>query len=404
MKEMLIVIKETYLRHIKSWTFFFMVISPFLFLGISAGIGYLQGSALSGKGNIALVTTNSSLKEAVKDEKELIFDYKDEKAAQKALKDEGIKGYIVLEEKEGQIQAVYHGEAALDASLKSSLSSKLMTLQQSLNLVQAQLSQAQVQALSRTISFSEKIDQNKEEKKMVQTLAAAGIGLLLYMILITYSSVTAQEIASEKGTKIMEVIFSSIKAQDYFLARMLGILAVILTHIGIYLVGGLLLVAFADQISFVKDFLTSNPTIAEHLGEAVSLNTVAFVILSIFLYVVLSAFLGSTISRAEDASKVISPLMMLIMVGFFGVTALGSNGDSLPLQIGSFLPFISTFFMPFRTINGYASGLESWLSFGVNLTFTVLATAFISRIYASLALQTDDLGAWKTLKRALSYK
>ena len=32
------------------------------------------------------------------------------------------------------------------------------------------------------------------------------------MILITYASVTAQEVASEKGTKIMEVVFSSIRA------------------------------------------------------------------------------------------------------------------------------------------------------------------------------------------------
>ena len=35
---MLIVIKETYLRHVKSWSFVFMVLSPFLFLGLSLGI------------------------------------------------------------------------------------------------------------------------------------------------------------------------------------------------------------------------------------------------------------------------------------------------------------------------------------------------------------------------------
>ena len=33
---------------------------------------------------------------------------------------------------------------------------------------------------------------------MVQTFAAAGLGFFLYMILITYASVTAQEVASEK--------------------------------------------------------------------------------------------------------------------------------------------------------------------------------------------------------------
>ena len=41
----------------------------------------------------------------------------------------------------------------------------------------------------------------------------------------------AQEVASEKGTKIMEVVFSSIRASHYFYARMLALLLVILTHI-----------------------------------------------------------------------------------------------------------------------------------------------------------------------------
>ena len=52
--------------------------------------------------------------------------------------------------------------------------------------------------------------------------------------------------------------------------------------------------------------------------------------------------------------------------------------------------------MPFRAINGYANGLESWISLGITVIFAVVGTAFIGRIYASLVLQTDDLGIWKT--------
>ncbi len=36
---------------------------------------------------------------------------------------------------------------------------------------------------------------------MIQTIAATAVGGFLYMILITYASVTAQEVASEKGLK-----------------------------------------------------------------------------------------------------------------------------------------------------------------------------------------------------------
>ena len=110
------------------------------------------------------------------------------------------------------------------------------------------------------------------------------------------------------------------------------------------------------------------------------------------------------VSRPEDSGKALSPLMLLIMVGFIGVTALGASGDNLVLKIGSYIPFISTFFMPFRAINGYANSIEAWISLAITVVFAVTATAFIGRMYASLVLQTDDLGIWKTFKRALSYK
>ena len=89
--------------------------------------------------------------------------------------------------------------------------------------------------------------------------------------------------------------------------------------------------------------------------------------------------------------------MILIMGGFFGVTALGCLADNLILKIGSYIPFISTFFMPFRTINGYAGGVEHGFQLAITVIFAVVAIGFIGRMYASLVLQTDDLGIWKPL-------
>ena len=391
--------KETYLRHVKSWSFFFMVISPFLFLALSVGIGYLQGSSMAKNSKIAVVTTVPSVEDGLKGTNGINFDYKDEASAQAAIKDEKIKGYLTIDQEDSVLKAVYHGETSLESGIKLAVTNKLNELQYQLNRSAANLSQEQEKRLAQTVDFTEKIDESKENKKMVQTIAAAGLGFFLYMILITYASVTAQEVASEKGTKIMEVVFSSIQASHYFYARMLALLLVILTHIGIYVVGGL------AAILLFKDLpILAQSGILNHLGDAFSLNTLLFVLVSLFMYVVLAAFLGSMVSRPEDSGKALSPLMILIIAGFVGVTALGAAGDNLVLKIGSYIPFISTFFMPFRAINGYASGLEAWISLAITVVFAVTATAFIGRMYASLVLQTDDLGIWKTFKRALAYK
>ena len=376
-----------------------MVISPFLFLGISGGIAYLQGSSMAQSGKIGVVSTVPAVTDSLKSTNGLNFDYKDEASAQAAIKDEKLKGYLTIDQEDSVLKAVYHGETSLEIAIKLGVTSKLNELQDQLNRSAANLSQEQEKRLEQTVNFTEKIDESKENKKMIQTIAAAGLGFFLYMILITYASVTAQEVASEKGTKIMEVVFSSIRASHYFYARMLALLLVILTHIGIYVVGGL------AAILLFKDLpILAQSGILNHIGEAFSLNTLLFVLVSLFMYVVLAAFLGSMVSRPEDSGKALSPLMILIMGGFFGVTALGAAGDNLILKIGSYIPFISTFFMPFRTINGYAGGVEAWISLAITVIFAVVATGFIGRMYASLVLQTDDLGIWKTFKRALSYK
>ena len=375
-----------------------MVISPFLFLALSVGIGYLQGSSMAKNSKIAVVTTVPSVEEGLKGTNGINFDYKDEASAQAAIKDEKIKGYLTIDQEDSILKAVYHGETSLETGIKLAVTNKLNELQYQLNRSAANLSQEQEKRLSQTVDFTEKIDESKENKKIVQTIAAAGLGFFLYMILITYASVTAQEVASEKGTKIMEVVFSSIRASHYFYARMLALLLVILTHIGIYVVGGL------AAILLFKDLpILAQSGILNHIGEAFSLNTLLFVLVSLFMYVVLAAFLGSMVSRPEDSGKALSPLMILIIAGFVGVTALGAAGDNLILKIGSYIPFISTFFMPFRAINGYANSIEAWISLAITVVFAVTATAFIGRMYASLVLQTDDLGIWKTFKRALSY-
>lgn len=376
-----------------------MVISPFLFLGLSGGIGVLQGSSLAQNSKVAVVSSVPLVTEELKSTNGLNFDYKDEASAQEAIKDEKIKGYLTIDQENSVLKAVYHGETSLESGIKLAVTAKLNELQSQLNRSEANLSQEQEKRLAQTVQFTEQIDEAKENKKLVQTFAAAGLGFFLYMILITYASVTAQEVASEKGTKIMEVVFSSIRASHYFYARMIALLLVILTHIGIYVVGGL------GAILFFKDMpILANSSILNHLGEAFSINTLLFVLVSLFMYVVLAAFLGSMVSRPEDSGKALSPLMLLIMVGFIGVTVLGTSGDNLILKIGSYIPFVSTFFMPFRAINGYANGLEAWISLAITVIFAVTATAFIGRMYASLVLQTDDLGIWKTFKRALSYK
>lgn len=64
MKQLLLVAKETYLRQVKSWAFLLMILSPFIFLAFSMGIGYLTGSAAASSAKVAVVLEDNSMKKA----------------------------------------------------------------------------------------------------------------------------------------------------------------------------------------------------------------------------------------------------------------------------------------------------------------------------------------------------
>ena len=116
-----------------------MVLSPFLFLGLSLGIGYLQGSSMASSKKVAVLTQLDSVREVLRAEDQLSFQYKDKAAAKQAVKDKKIAGYLTVEEKDGQLSATYYAETSMNAATKMALSNSLIQVQQALNLAQAHL-------------------------------------------------------------------------------------------------------------------------------------------------------------------------------------------------------------------------------------------------------------------------
>lgn len=407
MKQILLVMKETYLRQVKTWSFIFMVLSPFIFGGLSIGLGMLSGSSTASYFDdeaVAIVTKNDTIKQDLSQVLHINFDYDDEKTASKAYKAEEVSGYIVIKESEEQITATYTGRGDLSNELRNALDRSLSTQQAQLNQANASLSSQQSEILSRKFSLDERVETDiAGMKKSVQYGVFMVLIFALYFILITYSSTTAQEVASEKGTKIMEVIFSSIPAAQYFYGRILGIFAVIATHIGIYIIGGVVAYTVAMQHPMMTDFIEKNPELFDIIVNAVPISTILYLVLGCLIYVALAALCGSVVTRPEDVNKAVQPVAYFTLIGFFGAMILGQQGvDSLLLKLGSYLPFISSFFMPIRVMNGYANGFEV----GISLLLLILSTLgliyYIGRVYAGMILQTDDLGLWQSFKKGIS--
>ncbi|MFI3615664.1 ABC transporter permease [Streptococcus uberis] len=405
MKEILIVCKETFLRQVKSWSFVLMVLSPFLFLAFSAGIGYVSGSSAEKSNKIAIILPQDNMKAAFKQLDHVTFDYKDVQKAKKDLKSDKILAYITLSESNQVITAKYFSKEEPSQSQKALLTQSLNGLQQTLNVAKAQISPQQLETLSTQAKLDVQTTSHTNYDKISKYISFYGVTFIMYMILIIYTSQTAQEIASEKGTKIMEVIFSSVPANHYFYGRILGIFAVILTHMTIYVAGGYLCFKLANKLEMTKEWIQNMKPLLDSLIKHLDWSILFFAIFGILLYVVLAALCGSLVVRPEQANQAAQLPIFLVIAAFMGAFVLGQgNSDPFLLKIGSYLPFFSTFFMPIRLINGFAHLNQSLISLLILALTTLFITMYIGKSYSGLILQTDDIGWFKSLKRGLNHK
>lgn len=402
MNKLLLVAKETYFRQVKSWAFLFMLLSPFIFLFISVGTGYLVGNSKDSSDSIAVVTDLDEVYKGLKDLSSITIRYSSKKSAIKALKKDKISAYLTVNNKGGILTAKYHSENTMTSDQRTEIIYILSRLQNQINIQDSNLTTDQIQQLSTTPNLTEDIQQVSGDNKLGKRLAFYVIVFAMYFIILTYSSSTAQEFSSEKGTKIMEVIFSSVSASTYFYGRILGILAIIATHIGTYILGGYVSYLLLENLSISEKFMvTLKPTLKLVLSN-LDWSIVLFVVLGILLYVVLSALCGSLVVRAEDANKAVQPAIYLIMICLLGAITLGQ--ESVLLKIGSYVPFVSSFFMPVRLINGHSNNLEVVISLLILISFIAFLVYYIGRSYAGFILQTDDLGFLKSLKKGLKNK
>ena len=398
MKQMSIVCLRTYLKQVKSWAFFVMILAPFLFLGFSVLMGKIGENVGKDSKQIAIVNT-SSISQALVDTKEY-KEYKDQKAVEKALKDKDITAYVTVEEKDGQIIATYVSDQAIKASDKQKLGAYLQGLQLTSNLERAQLTQKQRGQVLTSFEIKEKMKDEKGLTPMIQQGTLFALIMVMYILMIIYSSVVAQDLASEKGAKIMEVILSSISASQYFIARMLGLLAVIVTHIVSYVF--MFVMAYYLLIEN-GSFKNLKPLVNEALSTFSWMNLL-FIVLGLFLYVVLAAVCGSLVQRQEDVNKAVQPVTFLVIFCLVISMTMIPSSDSFLAQVTSYIPVTSPFVMPIRNIHGNVETWQVIVSLLLLLATVLGLVEFIAKRYGTLVLQGENVSLLQIIKRTVQHQ
>lgn len=418
MGKMWIVIKEVYRKNVLSWSFFFMVMGPILMVAVVGAVIFFigQDQSTSSYGEIAVVNSTPQIQEVIQQsdqQNEIQFDLDQAEAAQQ-LNEDGIEGYLVIDSSEETLSANFYRKT-------TSKDINLSNIQQGLNAYYLNetaenmgLSSEQLTQIQATqIGFETINIQLEESGETTETSAsdptvfvrqgvAYAVSFIVFIFIMNYVGIISQEIAAEKGSRIMEIILSSISATKHFFGKMIGIGLVILTQIAAYVVlffiFRLVLQQF-DIFGFLDDidigYYMSNSGNVLFLGLVYSL-------IGILIYTSIAGFLGSLVSRTEDVSKMITPIIFTALAGFYiGMYAMTSTNNPI-VRIGSQIPLFTPFVMPFRIAAETVSNPEIVLSIIISIIFMVLCLWFSAVFYKSNVLIYSDKGFINTFKRSFA--
>lgn len=205
----------------------------------------------------------------------------------------------------------------------------------------------------------------------------------LYMVILIYAISVMRATLEEKTSRIVEVIISSMEPWHLMLGKIVGVGAVSMTQMAIWLlVGGLAFASGLPMLIAARPELVELATIRDALpGLEMTALFVGFFVFGFFMYSSLYAAVGAMCNSDEEAQQAQFPVLLLLVVPIIMVVGVIEN-PSTPLSTGlSLFPLFTPILMWARVAGGGAPDLEVALSF-VLMFLATLAIAWVAgRIY-----------------------
>jgi ABC-2 type transport system permease protein len=238
------------------------------------------------------------------------------------------------------------------------------------------------------------------EQEISSSLLSTGLIVLIFMAIVTYGTWVAMSVAEEKGSRVMELMLNATTPLQMLAGKVLGNGAAGLAQYAI-VVGAVAAGLFAQGPIHQAIVGGSSENAFGSFDVRVLGAFVVLFVLGFTLYSLLYAALGSLVSRQEDIQSATSPLMMLIMAGYF-LSVFGLQAIDEPwVVVTSFVPFFSPYLMLARVAVGHVAPWEFGLSVAIMLASIGVALVFASRIYsAGVLLYGQRVGIRQVLRAA----
>jgi len=431
MKKIWLVIKREYLTRVKNKTF---LLSTFLFPIVI--VAFIIGSVFlamksRNKSRIAVVNDPGFLQKNLEsDSSSVIFEFpKDVNSSNYEAKgyvgllkvnpDTAAKKYVIESKKSLGIETMSYVEDQMKKAIEYNM------LQQ--KSIGRKLLDSISNASKEAAKVSNELETGKEANNKLPYIIGFGCGIIIYITMFVFGAMVMRGVMEEKTSRIAEVIISSVKPFQLMMGKILGIAAVGLTQMLLWIV------LLAILVNIIPLFVSSETLEqfqqmqqAQQQMPGGSNNTVALemlkatdtfksevnwgIVITCFLFYFLGGYLfyaslfaavGSVVNEdPQEAQSLMLPIMMPIVFGFIILSTSIENPDSPMAFWGSIIPFTSPIVMMGRIAKGVPEVVPWWqlfLSMAMLILGFIFTTWLAGKIYRTGILLYGKKPSWKEM-------
>ena len=257
MSKFWLLVKQLYKQKVKAKSFIFSIV---LYIAVISGVmfwsdikeAFFQDEAMQ----IALVNeTNAELEALFESTSDIEFTFPNEDIAdlEKQVIDGEYAAAIFVKDQENSLAAEIATFEPLTFNDQLSISSTLQYAGKLYEVQQLNLTAEQAEKIlqSETVISMKNLNEQSvsgksEDEKAAGIGASFLVGFLIYSFVMTFLSMITTDVASEKGSRVLEVLLASVKPATHFMAKLTGTFLLALTQIAALLLIQGLLFMFID--------------------------------------------------------------------------------------------------------------------------------------------------------------
>lgn len=336
------------------------------------------------------------------------------------VNDESNDIILVINSNNGKVVADVISYNYVDAVTLQVLNSTLSSVKTNIALMESSLTEEELASIYEPVEInrsylSDNLDENNELMSYIGNFIIPMFIIPFFLLIIMVTQMIGAEINEEKSSKSMEIIITSVPARLHFISKIItanvyailqSLLFVLYFGIGLLIrrlvTGSSLISGLDSQVGNVVNQFIQSGTL-DNLLKCLPV-TIIMILLSFVAYSLIAGILASMTTNQEDFQQLQSPMMMIIMAGYFLAILASTYEKSTFITTVSVIPFISCILSPVLLMMGQIGIVHVLISILLLILTLYLLIKYGLRVYKVGILNYSSSNLWKKILEGIKSK